>query len=149
LSNGPGKFPGMTAPRIPPHRPAIAAVDAVLSADSFAADAVESFADREAYADVASRLAEIVAARSCIIKALLESEASFAAYRFAVRFGVIPSHVDLDRTYTADDLRTNGTPQAKLALIALGHGRDWAGMDRRERAVFTLRHVVNRMRNRR
>lgn len=139
----------MTAPLKPPGPRVRAAIDAVLSADAFDDSALKKLACRDYYADAARYLSKLVGARSTLIPTLLESDSVITAYRAALRFGILDSHINLERTYSADDLRAHGTPEAMLALIALGEITDWQAMDRRGRAVFCLRRLVHAMRDRR
>lgn len=126
-----------------------AAIDAVLSADAFDDCAVRLLASGTTYPCAARYLSKLAGARSTLIPTLLESESVITPYRFAVRFGVLDSHVNLDRTYSAADLQALQTPEAQLALIALGELTDWQAMGQRGRAVFALRRLVHAMRDRR
>jgi hypothetical protein len=129
----------------PPDPRVCAALDAVLSADAFDDSAVRLLARRDTYADAARCLSELTGARSTLIPALLEAESLIAPYRFAVRFGVLSARTNLESLYAVDDLRAHPSPEATLALIALGEIDDWSAMGRRGRAVFSLRRLVRAM----
>lgn len=131
-----------------PARATRAIVDDALSADTFDEAAVAALAQRDTYPDAAAYLDQLANVREGLVKPLLESSAIFAPYRFAIRFRAVPADFDSDHTLTIDDLRVKNSPEARLALVALGVERDWRTMNRRERAVLALRALVGAMQNR-
>jgi hypothetical protein len=118
------------------------AVDALLRADVFDDTSAVALADRGCYADAATYLLRIV---SCpgrdFIPAVLRDD-QFAAYRVALAFGAVSGEAEIMAILTVADFRSIGTPAARLALVASGADYDWSSLDRRGRAVFTLRHLV-------
>jgi hypothetical protein len=122
-------------------------IDASLRSDTFDIVAVDALAHRFSYADAASYLLRIVRAGPELIPALVVSS-TFAPYRFAIIFRVIPSEAETMQPFTLDALRTIDTPQARLAMIACGEPVDWKTADKIQRTVFALRHLVTTMRNR-
>jgi hypothetical protein len=125
-----------------------AALDRILATDWFDADSLFALANRDLYANAALCASRIANAGPFLVRALHDTGQLYAAYRFAVIFGAVPARANLDRTYTVADLRAKATPEARLALIALGVERNWPTMDRRQRALFALRALVRAMQNR-
>lgn len=122
------------------------AVEAVLDADTFDAIAVKALAGPATYADAASHLLQsIPRSRPDLIPVLMGDAPRFTVYRCAVTFGVIGSHDYLTQMMDIEDLRSFATKEASRALIAAGEPVEWEIADRVERAVFTLRSLVNAM----
>jgi hypothetical protein len=121
------------------------AVDAVLDADTFDATAVDALARRDCYADAASYLLQGIPRASLELVPIFMCSQSFQPYRCAVAFGAIPSHDHVAQMLTIEDLRSFGTREARLALLASGEPVEWEIADRIERAVYVLRSLVNAM----
>jgi hypothetical protein len=122
------------------------AVNAVLDASAFNVAAVEALARRWHYADAAGCLLRIIRCPGHDLIPIFLQSPAFAAYRCAIVFGAIPTQENLAQTFTVDDLRAIGTRAARLALIASGEPVEWTTSDQVERAVYTLRRIVLRMR---
>ena len=107
----------------------------------------DTLAHRNSYAAAAAYLLQIVEGIGDLVPVLVNLRSPHAPHRLAVKFGVINSDLSFNHVFAADDLRAIDTPAAKLALIALGEEHDWQALDPKGRALFTLCHVVKRMRS--
>src|SRR5262249_20748 len=126
--------------------PIAAQVETLLVASTFDKGAADRFARRDRYAEVADCLQHVAAVGGTLIPILLEAHSPLAPFRLALLFDVIPWNSHPARPYTIADLRASFTPEARLALIALGADRDWITIDQRGRAIFALRHIIKAVR---
>lgn len=126
------------------------AIDAVLAADCFDADALACLASRHLYPIAVAQLAEMLVCRPRTSNSLAPMLWDHVPLRLARELRAVPSYDDRAppsnfTEHLRDVAQGKGrrAPGARVTLAALGTPvRPWPAMDRRERAAYLLGLVV-------